>query len=103
MRQETIEEGNALLLKIRKHKELLDAISGDKIKCYSGIGISISNTVLFNVGTDGEVKYCNNYLIAREAISEELKQDVEMLKFKYESILKKKISKLQKEFDNLKD
>ena len=103
MRQETIEKGNALLLEIRKHKELLTAISGDKIKGYSGIGISICNTILLNIGTDGEVTYRNNYLISREVISEELKQDVEMLKFKYESILKKKISKLQKEFDNLKD
>lgn len=103
MKQETIEKGNVLLSEIRKHKELLNAFSGDKIRSYSGIGISISNTILFNVGVDGEVKYCNNFLIAGETISEELKQDVEMLRFKYESILNKKISKLQREFDNLKD
>ena len=103
MKQETIEKGNALLLEIRRHKELLNAISGDKIKNWSGIGISIANTILFNATSDGEVKYCNNFLTARETISEELKQDVEMLKFKYESILNKKINKLQKEFDNLKD
>lgn len=103
MKQETIEKGNALLLEIKKHKELFDAISGDKIKGYSGIGISISSTVLFSVGSDGEINHRNSYLISREAISEELKQDVEMLRFKYESILNKKINKLQKEFDNLKD
>ena len=49
MKQETIEKGNVLLSEIRKHKELLNAFSGDKIRSYSGIGISISNTIFFNL------------------------------------------------------